>query len=487
MIKSRSGSIAVVASVLLALAGCDSSSPGNTRKDSGPVDPSARGDAAADIVGDGPIAIVGEVHGSGLDAVADTVGDAPMTIVDAIDASSLPTDLPDGGGVDASETTPTLTPCQPDANARLICELSKVQGIPWGPVITVASGTVQPPIPVGGTIIPGDYQLVSETMYGNVPPDVSIPSLGLQIQKILHVEDGVMNEMYQATSGFSSGSGGSCARLVPRALSLLEVTGGCMPDSASYTMRGHTLVLTHLTPYNGYLSPCNGNRAVLGWYITVDELAPVGEAQASPSASSEVDAGSIAATARRDPRCPDNPPASGDPCTPDPGPLECEYGGDASRGCTTLALCLMDTQDGSFHFQLTTPSTCTPSNPPACPASFSAASALASTIVDAGTGQAIDAAGAAIQFGLFCSYAEGECACVRLRGPANSCVWTCLGGQANADGGTSSCPWPRPLAGDPCSPGPECNYLVQCTPDYIGTPHMFCASGYWEQSVTYPP
>ena len=464
MIKSRSGSIAVVALVLLALAGCGSSSPDNTRKDSGPVDASA-----------------------GIDAVADIVGDAPMTIVDAIDASGLPTELPDGGGVDASETTPTPTPCQPDASERLTCEPSKVQNIPWGPVVTVASGTGQPPTPVGGTIIPGDYQLSSETVYGNLPPDVSVPSLGLQIQKILHVENGVMNEMYQATKGFSSGSGNSCSRLVPRALSLLEVAGGCMPDSDSYTMRGHTLVLTHLTPYNGYLSPCNGNRAVLGWYTTVDEFAPVGEAQASPPASSDVDAGSTTATAGRDPRCPDNPPASGDLCTPDPGPLECEYGGDASRGCTTLALCQMDTQDGSFHFQLTSPSPCTLSNPPECPANFSAASALAFTIVDAGTGQAIDAAGAAIQFGLFCSYAEGECACVRLRSPGNSCVWTCLGGQASEDGGTSSCPWPRPLAGDPCSPGPECNYLVQCTPDYIGTPHMFCASGYWEQSVTYPP
>ena len=39
-------------------------------------------------------------------------------------------------------------------------------------VVTVASGTGQPPTPLGGTVIPGDYQLSSETVYGNVPPDV---------------------------------------------------------------------------------------------------------------------------------------------------------------------------------------------------------------------------------------------------------------------------------------------------------------------------
>jgi hypothetical protein len=390
-------------------------------------------------------------------------------------------------GLDASDTTSTPTPCEPDTSSQLICEPSKVKGIPLGPVVTIAKGTGQPPAAAGGTIVPGDYQLASETVYGNVPADVSVPRLGLQIQRILHVEGDVMNEGYLATSESSSGGGNDCSRLAPRALSLLEVARGCVPNSVSYTMRGSTLVLMFLSPYYLYVSPCNGLFEVLGSYTRVDEFVPVGEAQANPPASTSVDAGSPAVTWGRDPRCPDSPPSSGDPCTPDPAPLGCEYGGDAWRSCTTLALCEMDQLDGSFRFQVTSPSPCTPPNPPACPASFSAASALASTIVDAGTGGAVDAAGAGLQPDLYCSYAEGVCACVRLHGPLYRCMWTCFGGVASEDGGTSSCPWPRPLAGDSCSPGLQCNYVVQCAPDYVGEPRMICPSGHWEQWVTYTP
>ena len=408
---------------------------------------------------------------------------------DSSNSSAIPdaqTDV-DPSDLGASDTTATPTPCEPDTSSRLICEPAKVEGIPWGPVVTIGKGAGQPPAPAGGTVIPGDYQLVSETVYGNVPADFPAMSPGGHVQRILHVESGVVNQMSLYTTEFSSGGGNDCSRLVPSALSLLDVARGCVPNSVSYTMRGRALVLIVLSPDYQYLSPCNGGKAVLGSYIRVDEFVPIGEAQASPPASASVDAGSPAVTWGRDPRCPDSPPSSGDPCTPDPAPLECEYGGNASRSCTTLALCEMDQLDGSFHFQVTTQSPCTPPNPPDCPANFAAASALASTIVDAGTGGALDAAGAGLKPDLYCSYAEGECACVGLRGPGYSCVWTCLGGAASEDGGTSPCPWPRPLAGDPCTPGLLCNYVVQCAPDYVGQSHMVCPSGHWDQWVTYPP
>jgi hypothetical protein len=90
--------------------------------------------------------------------------------------ASLPTELLDGGGIDTSEKTPSPTACQADASERLTCEPSKVEGIPWGPVVTVTGGTGVPSAPMGGTIVPGDYQLTSETVYGNVPPEVSVPS-----------------------------------------------------------------------------------------------------------------------------------------------------------------------------------------------------------------------------------------------------------------------------------------------------------------------
>jgi hypothetical protein len=384
---------------------------------------------------------------------------------------------PDGGdGLDANATAEATmgSSCHSDARKRLVCDTTKVSGVPWGDIVTVAAGRGEPPTPAGGIIVPGDYQLVSETIYGNVPPNVSAVPPGAGVQSVMHVDCDVMNELYGSSS---TASGNDCRRLVPRALGVLEVSGLItasgppLPDSradVSYTTKGRDLVLSFLYPYMDY-----GSVTVLGSYTLVDEFAPVG----APTEShiSHEDAGVTSSVpSGRDTRCPANPPASGDPCSPNPAPLECEYGGDAWRRCTTLAQCAMQL-DGSFHFQITVPGACTPPNPPACPPAFAAASALPaapeSGAADAGTAS-----------GLSCNYAEGVCACQpRPTATGSTCDWLCRSGAPQPSAPSSlSCPLQRPLAGDACPAGLECDYENLCTPDLFIGPDMICVSGHWE-------
>ena len=266
-----------------------------------------------------------------------------------------------------------------------------------GPVVTIAKGTGQPPAPAGGTIIPGDYQLASETVYGNVPTEWPALSPGGHIQRILHVEGDVVNQESLSTTEFSSGGGNDCSRLVPRALSLLEVARGCEPgvelrflhDEGKHPRSRVSVAVLPICfalqwILRGSRLPHSRRRIRAGWCGT-------GNPARVDQRGRRLGRRHVGA---RPARCPDSPPSSGDPCTPDPAPLGCEYGGDAWRSCTTLALCEMDKLDGTFRFQVTSQSPVHTSGPPACPASFSAASALASTVVDAGTGEALDAAGA---------------------------------------------------------------------------------------------
>jgi hypothetical protein len=397
---------------------------------------------------------------------------------------------PDAGLAGAAKNeTPAASACHTDLTQRLICDASKAASVPWGSFITVRPGSGPAPQPEGGTIVPGGYRLVSETLYGVPDPETGTQRVGDQVKRVLHIDCDVANELYQEPPGI--GGGNNCHRLVARALHLLEVTGWIadegppIPDSrdhVAYTAKGDHLTLIFLWPYWDY-----ARGAVLGSYTSVDEYVRIsaGEMDASiPTDEVDAEKPTPAVPKGRDPRCPAKAPAMGDPCVPDLAPLECEYGGDAWKRCTTFAQCALD-RDEAFHFRIDPASPCTAPNAPECPATFSDATALAAQLGDAGAPPLATSDAGAGADGLACNYSEGACGC--MSGPSlsfpNRCFWTCRSGAAlgAVDGGTP-CPWPRPLAGDPCAAGLECNYDVPCgAGDSLG-PSMVCPNGYWAQA-----
>ncbi|HEY2733917.1 MAG TPA: hypothetical protein VGI70_08030, partial [Polyangiales bacterium] len=176
----------------------------------------------------------------------------------------------------------------------------------------------------------------------------------------------------------------------------------------------------------------------------------------------------------RDPRCPSEPPQVGDACLPDPAPLHCEYGGDATRRCTTIARCGLQA-DGSFSFQLETDTRCVP-NAADCLARFDSDAASS---IDAADGGDSDPCG---DHYLSCDYPEGACAC--LPQSFSLFTWTCRSrGDVTPTPATAlACPKVRPLAGDSCAnEGETCDYDGTCESRPSLGPTMFCQSGYWKR------
>ncbi|MFI5306190.1 MAG: hypothetical protein ACHQ53_02495 [Polyangiales bacterium] len=225
-----------------------------------------------------------------------------------------------------------------------------------------------------------------------------------------------------------------------------------LQGAVSYTAGAPSLRLIELFPYMG-------RDGILGSYASLEEYVLVTGDGVDAAVATVTDAQPAAAPTERDPRCPAAPPGIGDPCSPDPAPLECEYGGDTLRYCTTFAECMLDIPSGNYHFHVNPLGDCTPPNPAECPESFAAAQALEGTKIS--PAPAPSDAGAYIDtwsYGVTCSYAEGACGCQPSQtglcsGPV-TCTWSCRAGAAVVDEATSTpCPWPRPLAGDPCQPG----------------------------------
>jgi hypothetical protein len=257
-----------------------------------------------------------------------------------------------------------------------------------------------------------------------------------------------------------------------------------LQSAVSYTAGSQSLRLIELFPYRG-------RDGILGSYASLEEYVLVTGDGVDAAVATVTDAETLAAPTERDPRCPATPPAMGDPCSPDPAPLECEYGGDTLRSCTTFAECMLDVPSGNYHFHVDPPDDCTPPNPAECPESFAAAQALEGTTlspapVPSDAGAYIDT----WSYGVTCKYAEGVCGCQPTptmtpaglcSGPV-TCTWKCRAGAAVVDEATSTpCPWPRPLAGDPCQPGMQCDYLRRCGDRTSLGPSMTCQNGYWAQ------
>jgi hypothetical protein len=130
--------------------------------------------------------------------------------------------------------------CHSDPGGELVCARAKVSGVPWGAEVT-------------GTIVPGDYQLVSETLYGSPEPNTTSPNAGDRVKRVLNVDCDGANELYttQSAAGhvattIPTSVGNLCRILDPQPLSLLSVSGVMGPgiqdlqDHVAYTAHGET-------------------------------------------------------------------------------------------------------------------------------------------------------------------------------------------------------------------------------------------------------
>lgn len=331
--------------------------------------------------------------------------------------------------------------------------------------MTVAAGVGDPPVPRGGLVTPGSYQLVAETVYGTIPPDLLTPRGGDALAEVLSVSCDTYNELYRFEGkAVSVAQGNTCGRLVPYALSLSALAGfpnmgAPSGNGTSYTATAQTLTLISVEPF--YDRVIGG---ILGSYATVDEFALLGTPLPLASvADASAEGGPPMPSGARDPRCPAASPAAGQSCDPRPAPLECEYGGNDYGRCTTFAACLLQTS-GCFQFQVEAPSRCG-ANAAACPVTFSSGVA-AEVASNSGLCQSTP---------LLCDYREGVCGCGSA---ASASAWTCMD---RPDGG-AACPTERPLAGDRCvTDGSVCEYGLPCAAGtYLG-PAMICENGYWQR------
>jgi hypothetical protein len=340
--------------------------------------------------------------------------------------------------------------------------------------VTVKTGEGPAPTPRGGVITSGSYVLVAETFYGTLPP--SMFNLGIGSPgDVVSAEITVTGDMY--SQGFQVGEGGGggvYGPLVPRALSIPELSA--WDGSTPYTASSSTLSLIMVHLY--------GNSGVtLGMYTVVDDyvLAPNGAVIGTAPQRLTGNAGTIASHAR-DPSCLTTLPDAGTACDASAGPLECEYGGDSLGRCTQSTACALQT-DGSYRY-LSYPSIGCDPNPATCPASYGAADATSGIIADAGYCEPSDE--------FFCNYPEGLCNCGSV---SSTLACSCIGpgyagayGSQQAPDGGNACPAQRPLSGDGCSTdGLWCIYADACSRGFSLGPSMACIHGYWERlDISHP-
>jgi hypothetical protein len=414
-------------------------------------------------------------------------GDPSAGDPSAVDASTNDAAAIDGSP-GCSSSAPAMTTYPPpgpppsatcSTTGLVRCNSGLVSWIPAGPVVA-AAGAGTPPVPTGGAVTPGDYQLVSEAVWGEPPPDTyGWPHPGDVTVATLHASCDTYNMVYTGpnpppdSGGVrSQGGANTCGRLVPQAIPLVALAGYADAGAPSgelltpYSATPDTLTLIQLEPYRD-----DGADLVEGSLTIVQEFALVG----SSAPPIVIDAGDPAcrspgSQAARDPRCPASAAAAGEPCNPVPAPLWCEYGGDQYGRCTMLLVCALQ-RDGTFQF--TSPfgssgGSTLPcgTNPPGCPDTY--ASAMAD---EAGA----DAGLCAASRTLLCDYPEGVCGCGT--GSSES-GWTCAP-RASVD---ADCPAKRPYAGDRCpTEGQQCWYGSPCVGGTWVGPPVFCANAYWER------
>lgn len=333
--------------------------------------------------------------------------------------------------------------------------------IPRGPDVTSMVGAGPVPTPNGGIVTAGSYWLVAETIYGLVPPSISVTGApGMTFSAELEV----FCDVYAETTQFAGGSSfGEYGPLVPQTLSLGLPWDGSVP----YTATNSTLSLIMVYTYGNLMA-----GVTLGTYTVVDDYVLVSNGVAQGIAPQRLTGSASTVVSKpRDPRCPTTVPGAGTACDPSAGPLECEYGGDALGRCTQSVACALQT-DGSYQFQSYSSMGCDP-NPANCPTSFAAAGATSGAITDAGYCEPRDE--------FLCNYPEGMCNCGSV---STSIACTCItpGYLEETLSQQPPCPNQRPLSGDGCSlEGLWCIYAGACSRGFSLGPSMACMGGYWER------
>jgi len=387
--------------------------------------------------------------------------------------------------VDAS-TVDAAPSCAPDGGEHATCDPSRIADPPWGPFVTVARGIGRPPAPTGGAIVPGLYQLIAETLYVSVDPGTKGDwrPVGSSVVRMLRVDCSTVNELAQDPNPRQARY--ECHSLTTRVPTMTEIIaagagapagGSGSATVAAYSAHGHNLTLIRYWPYRDDV-----RSLYLGSFASVEEYVFYSVHSVAPSPL-PADAGIAIAPSGRDPRCPPTPPASGDPCDPDPVPLECEYADDPWHRCTTFAACAADA-NGTFQFRVDAPARCTATNPPECPPSLAAFETLASGANSCGSlNGAGDAGTGAVGDIVSCFYSDGMGAWTH----GNQCDYDWFSVTDLASGTSPPCPWPRPLAGDPCPAGLKCRYTARVFSIARAGPDMFCQNGFWSQSGAIPP
>jgi hypothetical protein len=158
------------------------------------------------------------------------------------------------------ESTTSAAAARCTTQGRVTCDRASASGIARGPVVTVAAGAGKPPTPTFGRLVEGAYQLTAETLYGDHPPDASLPNVGDRLRAVIRVHCDVFDSIgsySQRDAGLNlSFEGNGCGRLLPRIVSLLELSGQ-VPDASDlaaddvmYTATRGKLTLISVRPYD---------------------------------------------------------------------------------------------------------------------------------------------------------------------------------------------------------------------------------------------
>ncbi len=371
----------------------------------------------------------------------------------------------------------------------------------WGPKVPVTAGTSDPPTPAGGTLTPGWYVLVAKTVYGSyldegnpftdLAPEIEALRNGVT-REAGYIDCSSMVTLY-ATSHASDTDlvNQTCRSLVPRALSLGEITypgtatNAALPARApggltSYTASGDAVTLVSLLPATDMNTLVVGSFTIVDRFVLASTFKP---ATAPASGAPLYDASpGLYAPGERDPRCPVDPPCAGGRARPGAGAppvriLGAMRGAAAPRPPPACSLHLDG--GGAFEFDVSTATNCPP-NPPERPPDFALLGPLAGR----------------------CGRARAGCR--RVRAPRSG-VHLCrrhlrvprvlvqrrvrldVAGSSSMQARLPSVP--RPLAGMPCSDeGLTCSYDEPCGPHLsFGSHHDLASSAIgraWAASVS---
>ena len=128
---------------------------------------------------------------------------------------------------------------------RVICQPNTASSIAAGPMVTIAAGTGEAPVPTGGALVDGAYQLVAETQYGTPPSDEGTPTVGDSLSAVLSVHCDLFDEIFSSKGAAFAILGGNIYGYdqTLASASLYEVNGGHYADAVAIAIVLIALIL----------------------------------------------------------------------------------------------------------------------------------------------------------------------------------------------------------------------------------------------------